>query len=198
MHQVASLLRDFFRRDVALLISGSMLCAAYLYVFGHLEPIVEAMHQIPIAILGLGVAYSIGYANQSLFEIVGLVRTTPRRRMSRLDRWVYYRLTGKRWKEISDDLDLTSYWVGMEEDAKRLCERTIALKMIGTAIGPAFLVVAVLLGGKLVARGQSSGFDFSLVLATLLVGMILIEIGRVKAAQQSALYLEYGAPQAPE
>lgn len=135
----------FIFRDLSFLLGGSVVLATLMYVCRRLPgsdpPIFKAF-------LAAGVAYTIGYSLQVLFEIVRLVRTKAGYSPS----WaggLLYRLYDRKNAEDVDSAEYERAKLWLYEKAPQRFrddhERTESLKQIGTAVGPCFALAAVIL-----------------------------------------------------
>ena len=141
-----------------------------------------------------GIAWVVGYAVQDRASIVGIVTTAPVRRLRWPAKPAYRRLTGEDWQDIPTTIaDLNEATVA-EGQPREEYERVVTLMQAGTAVGPCLLVSAILLLGKW-WWGQRADVDLALAVSTVLLGLLLILLGWVKAAQRSKLLqIRAGSP----
>ncbi len=174
----------FITRDLMYVIGGASVIVAVLHVFGRIPAELGGWQGLYAA----GLGYVVGYVLQEVSSVVGIVSTKATKPMPATARWVYRRFEGQTWP---DDLGIVPAEftkaklkidsTGSPRIQARL-ERIIGLKQVGTTIGPAMLLVALILAiGLLVGF---TWFDVVLSGSALVIGVILVELGWLKNGQE--------------
>jgi len=184
MDELVRTLRYYISRDLVFLVSGSSVVATFFYVSTD-SPWIEIGHW-PGVVLAAGIGYVIGYTLQEIASIAGLVTTAPIREAGWFMEEVYERFNSRPWEAITKEMKLLYETQGEYERASAKgdapdYERLVMLMQIGTSGGPCALICTVLLALK---------SQHSLALASLLLGMSLILVGRLKAMQLARFLAE--------
>ena len=123
---------------------------------------------------------------QAFFSILGVVTTAQTRTPGLLTRWLYRRLTQESWHDVPAEVEMTPLVNRLDEVAQARVERRVMLKQLSASVGPCALIAAAMLLWRFGATRD--GFDLAAGLAAVLVGVTLIPVGRVAAAQEAKYY----------
>jgi hypothetical protein len=188
MDEFFKILRHFLTRDLVFLIGGGAVVAAFLYRFNRLP---QPRDHLAAYLLLAGISYVVGYALQDGSHIIHLVNITTPRELGCLGKCLYNSFTrdkNKKWTDIKIDFDFDKARAAItkKRDIAQF-ERIVTLKQVGTTGGPCALMAAGLLLWKwLTCTGpQEALFERDTAIAAFLLGLILLALGRIKAAQQA-------------
>ena len=190
MNELVKALRVFISRDLLYVIGGSSVLASFLYLFDRLP---SSDQPLPVYLFLGGLGYVTGYAAQDGLGLTGFVTTRNVSKPPGIIQWFYRRFTGYEWTEIPKEADLQKGTMALIEDAPERVmaefQRIITLKHVGTTMGANGLFVAVFLGLRWWAHDEL--FDLCVAISTFLLAVILIILGWLKSAQQSAFVMAY-------
>ena len=187
MGAIITALRDFIARDLMFLFGGSMVLASLIYSFSSLDTLTS--NGIVLALIA-GVAYVLGWVIQDVFCILGLVRVSPYESPKRFYRYLYKRLLGKKWVSINLGTEsLANRKVRVYESASERnlieIERFISLKQVASTISPSSLLASVILMYRYFGTCRECTQDLLAAIVLLIIGIFLIPLNRIKAAQQA-------------
>lgn len=200
MGELVKALKHFVTRDLVYLVGGGAVLSSFLYLFDRLP---LGAISTPLALLGAGISYVVGYAIQDGFSLTPLVTTQFLPKPPPLVQWLYQRFTHREWKAIGEDLELAEWndAIATTDDDWRVAnyQRLITLKQVGTTGGSNGLVASVLLAIKAFLTGAP--FDIALAAGGLGLSVLLLGLGWIKAAQQTEFLARAGptlSPTAPK
>jgi hypothetical protein len=186
MDELVKSLANRITRDFAYFIGGgTLILSVWLVCLPESGFPYERVPSIAYFLL-LGIAYVVGFVVQELFSlipgfsttlIIGNWRSFYRRALASL----YEIYTREQWNDNIEGYRVVDAYneIGKRsEPIKALIDRTATLKHLGTCIGP-----CALLSGFLLAL---SGCHPWLGIALLVIGVVLIALGRLKTMQQIA------------
>ena len=112
MSKMAKSIRNFIVRDMTYIIGGISVILGFLYVWGKIDvskksiniTIVPESANIIFYIIGIGLAYAVGYCLQEIFSLLHIVKTADYFRPRFPLRWLYRCLEGERWEDIFPDI----------------------------------------------------------------------------------------------
>ncbi len=175
-------IRDFIGRDVVYIVGGSILLTSILYRFNRLP---NNDTHLAFYLLGLGIAYVVGYAMQDLFSIVGIVTTSQVTDPCSLHRWAYKRFENKPWEKLPvDKFDNVGSALNKyldSEIARAHYERTITHLTVGASIGPCMLLSSLMVFWRWYAFREQ--FDLVASILSLLLSGGLVLLSWIKAMQ---------------
>jgi len=175
-------IRDFIGRDVVYVIAGGVLLSSVLYRFDCLPS-----RDTPLAfyILGIGLAYVVGFALQDLFSIIGLVTTAQVTKPCRLQIWLYERFEKKPWKQLAvtefENVGSALNKYLKSEIARAHYERTITHMIVGASVGPCMLISSSMILWRWCVHHHQIDLTVSIMSFILSIGLILLSW--VKAMQ---------------
>ncbi|MFZ0034999.1 MAG: hypothetical protein WAK60_08450 [Sedimentisphaerales bacterium] len=169
MSKMAKSVRNFIVRDIAYIIGGISVILSFLYVWGKIDVSKKAINitiipesaNIIFYIIGIGLAYAVGYCLQEIFSLLHIVKTADYFRPWFPLRWLYRCLMGERWEDIFPDIP--KGWRRRWDVTKRLRRANITINekasqddkthrewitsfiMVCTTLGPCALVSGLLL-----------------------------------------------------
>lgn len=190
MDELVKALRYYVARDLVFLVSGGSVVVTFLYVF-----LPTAHHDkwptISYA-LAAGIAYVVGYAVQDICSVIRIVTTAPVREPCCALQCVYRRFMRTPWQPLREMQSMDFLyrqqdgWDRASAKGKAPAyERLIMLLQFGTSGGPCALVCAGFLAWK--ARCSSLPFDIALAAGAAILGVSLLILGWLKAAQMTQL-----------
>lgn len=188
MDELVKALRHYIARDLVYLVAGGTVIATFLYGF---PPTLDPKRWPTVLyLLTGGIAYVVGYVVQDICSVLRLVTTAPVPDPGRVTRLVYRLFMRTPWQPI--DRDMRHLYQQQREWERASAEghapeyeRTVMLMLIGTAGGPCGLISAVLL---LIRRAQfTPSFDFAVAIGAAILGIALLILGRLKAAQMTQI-----------
>jgi len=169
MSKMAKSIRNFIVRDITYIIGGISVILSFLYVWGKINvskksiniTIIPESANIIFYIIGIGLAYAVGYCLQEILSLLHIVKTSDYFRPRFPLRWLYRCLEGERWEDIFPDIPKgrSRRW----EVTKRLRQANIMINekasqddkihrewiasfiMVCTTLGPCALVSGLLL-----------------------------------------------------
>jgi hypothetical protein len=166
---MAKSIRNFIVRDMTYIIGGISVILGFLYVWGKIDvskktiniTIVPESANIIFYIIGIGLAYAVGYCLQEIFSLLHIVKTADYFRPWFPLRWLYRCLMGERWEDIFPDIpkgrqrrwDVTKRLrranitinEKASQDDKTHREWIASFIMVCTTLGPCALVSGLLL-----------------------------------------------------
>ena len=169
MSKMAKSIRNFIVRDMTYIIGGISVILGFLYVWGKIDvskksiniTIVPESANIIFYIIGIGLAYAVGYCLQEIFSLLHIVKTADYFRPWFPLRWLYRCLMGERWEDIFPDIpkgrrrrwDVTKRLrranitinEKASQDDKTHREWIASFIMVCTTLGPCALVSGMLL-----------------------------------------------------
>lgn len=169
MSKMAKSIRNFIVRDMTYIIGGISVILGFLYVWGKIDvskktiniTIVPESANIIFYIIGIGLAYAVGYCLQEIFSLLHIVKTADYFRPWFPLRWLYRCLMGERWEDIFPDIpkgrqrrwDVTKRLrranitinEKASQDDKTHREWIASFIMVCTTLGPCALVSGLLL-----------------------------------------------------
>lgn len=169
MSKMAKSIRNFIVRDMTYIIGGISVILGFLYVWGKIDvskksiniTIVPESANIIFYIIGIGLAYAVGYCLQEIFSLLHIVKTADYFRPWFPLRWLYRCLMGERWEDIFPDIpkgrqrrwDVTKRLrraniiinEKASQDDKTHREWIASFIMVCTTLGPCALVTGLLL-----------------------------------------------------
>jgi hypothetical protein len=202
--KLVEILRPFLTRDIVWIIGGGS-------VLGAVYPLVGApalcTWKPPVAIWLFisGVAWALGYAIQDASGLLGLVRVrTIAKAYPQFVRWAYRRWEGceeaSRLDSVTEDQVArgrdVSYQLPDGRESDEL-QRIITLKLVGTAVGPCWIVAGALLGAKNLLRPPLAASEVGLSVGVFVMGVLLVLLGWLKSAQQVRFYAKLATRPAP-
>ncbi len=190
MDELVRSLRRFIARDVIFIVGGSAVILSFCYAFDRLW-ILDMPR--PLYLVAAGFAYVLGYVVQDLFGLLRLVTTAHVFNPPGWVRRIYRLHTGREWVEIAP-FDGEGALLAIERAAAKgevpeatsnRLERLVALRQVGTTLGPCCLLSC----GFLLFRAFKfqDPFDIGLGVAVLVLGAALVVLGWLKGAQQMEL-----------
>lgn len=186
MDEFIKAFRDFIGRDLVFLLGGGAVVGSLLHLCDRLPRADDSW--VLFAILG-AVAYFVAYALQELLSLVHAVTTTYVSKPGWFVRWLYYRYHRKKWIEIRIDVEEAHERM---QDPRQLVwlERIAAFRQVGTAGGPCMVTSGLLFCAR--AYFRTSLFDLGVGLAGAVLGIVLISLGWLKAAQEAQYIATHG------
>ncbi len=195
MDELIGSLRRFIARDVIFIVGGSAVVLSFCYAFDHLW-ILDMPR--PLYFVAAGFAYVVGYVVQDLACLSGLVTTAHFFKPGGTLKRIYRVYTRHDWTEIAP-FDGEAAWLRLERAAAKgevpeasfvRLERVVALRQVGTTLGPCCLLSSVFL----LYRGFKflDPFDMALAVGVLVLGLVLIALAWLKGAQQVELTQRLG------
>lgn len=192
MNEFVKAFRQFLYRDTFYILGGVTILASYLYSFGPNQNFLTHDYaNYPLVILYvIGICYPIGYLSQALFNVLGFTTSsipdspaTEFLGFYKKFRYEDYEVEGKDARknetEVFDNLEQGDPNLG------RL-ERLIALKQMGTTLGPSFVTSGfMILAKSLIDRNWQQSVQVHWPL--LVLGTLLIVFSWVKVMDQAAL-----------
>jgi hypothetical protein len=169
MSKMAKSIRNFIVRDITYIIGGISVILSFLYVWGKIDvskksiniTIIPESANIIFYIIGIGLAYAVGYCLQEIFSLLHIVKTADYFRPWFPLRWLYRCLMGERWEDIFPDIpkgrrrrwDVTKRLrranitinEKASQDDKTHREWIASFIMVCTTLGPCALVTGLLL-----------------------------------------------------
>lgn len=169
MSKLVKSIRNFIVRDIIYIIGGALVILSFLYVWGKIDAskksinikIVPESANIIFYIIGIGLAYAVGYCLQEIFSLLHIVKTSDYFRPWFPSRWLYRCLIGERWEDIFPDIpkgrrrrwDVTKRLrraniiinEKASQDDKTHREWIASFIMVCTTLGPCALVSGLLL-----------------------------------------------------
>ncbi len=112
MSKLVKSIRNFIIRDMIYIIGGASVILSFLYVWGKIDiskksikiNIVPESANIIFFIIGIGLAYAVGYCLQEVFSLLHIVKTSDYFRPWFPSRWLYRCLTGDSWEDVFPDI----------------------------------------------------------------------------------------------
>lgn len=182
MDEVIKAFREFIARDLVLIISGAVVVGTFLYIF---KRVPEPNDSWVLFALLAGIAYFVAYAIQDTLCVFRVLPSAPVSDPGSFVRWMYAGLYhGQRqWREIGREIELDEARHRVPPERQPELERLITLQQLGTAGGPCIFLSGV---GFLVEWLQSrSSFDAAVAIAGCVVGLVLVCLAWLKAAQRA-------------
>ena len=211
MNELFKALKNFIVRDIIYIIGGASVILSFLYLFDKISIIEKCSTFIYLYIAGI--AYAIGYCIQDISTLFNFVTTTYYFKVPSYLQRLYKRFTRQPWKDVpkfgmNEVIQINEK---AHEDNKYELQRIISLMQVGTTMGPCAILSGLLLYCKLpfIFLESSYGcsltglkvilenllFVWALAGVVILIGILLILLGWLKAAQQMKftydLYLKY-------
>jgi len=211
MNELFKALKNFIVRDIIYIIGGASVILSYLYLFDKISIIEKCSTFGYLYIAGIG--YAIGYCIQDIFSVFGLTTTEYYFEVPYHIKQIYEHFARQPWKDVpkfgmNEVIQINEK---AHEDNKYELQRIISLMQVGTTMGPCAILSGLLLYCKFPFIFLESPYGFSLtglkvILENLLfvwalagvvilIGILLILLGWLKAAQQMKftydLYLKY-------
>lgn len=179
MDQLFAALRRFLTRDLVFVISGGAVVGAFLHLFDRLPTPADSL--ILYGLLA-GLSYFLAYALQDLLSLTPLMTTTAVTNPNRFVRWLYRRYEHRPWQPVLPGLD-ESYHRFPNDEQWAEFQRIVTLQLIGTAGGPCLVGCGVLF--LLRWRVHCIQFDLTLAVVSSLLGVALVCLSWLKAAQRA-------------
>jgi len=181
----------FIRRDVTYILGGGSVIISFFYCTGYFDRLLN----LPDAfyLFMVGIAYVIGYAIQDGFSLTPFATTTSYFTPSPIVRWLYKQFVRQPWednKESFNPYERLVYFNQKEMDKQipqsslEFRERIIAFEMIGMTMGPCAGVSSIFLFIRAVVSSQQRCFNILLAIGILLLGILFLALGWIKATQQ--------------
>ncbi|WP_420598735.1 hypothetical protein [Neptuniibacter sp.] len=191
MNEIIKIINQFVVRDVLYILGGGSILASFAYSFGFST---FSDIQGGLLLFLAGIAYVVGYACQEFLSITPII-TTSHFKPSKFVYGTYKRFTntpkGKmlRWSTKLTNLNaFVDLYPNSHERQIAQIERTINLKQVGTTMGSAWLITAIILTAK--AISSHAPIDIVLAISIGFLSLVLLVIGWVKGFQQMhQLYL---------
>lgn len=180
--------RHFIGRDLAYLISGGAVMGAFLHLCNRLPGPEESW--VLFFLLG-GLAYFVAYALQDLSCLVGFVTTAYVSKPNRFVQWLYRRFKHEPWSKIEINVEKAHEEMADERHLLWL-ERISTFRQVGTTGGPCMALAGMLFFVRWYRDG--SQFDFSVSLAAVALGAILVALSWLKAAQEAQFIATHAKP----
>jgi hypothetical protein len=186
MEAIVKAVGSFIYRDLVLIIGGSSVVVAFLYTFGASSPAnFSGLQAAAVAAIG----WVIGYVIQDTSCLIGFVTTTTSFKPWKCVKSMYKRYHHRDW---DDELPEDCREFGFAR------ERAVGLLMIGTCVGPCWVIAAFFLLICQCSQAschppESRGFLWCLFWASLVLGVLLICLGWLKAAQLNRMKTRYPA-----
>ncbi len=169
MKKLTKSIRNFIVRDVIYILGGILVILSFLYVWGGIDiskksiniNIIPKSANIIFYIIGIGLAYAVGYCLQEIFSLLHVVTTANYFQPWFPLKWLYRCLIGERWENIFPDIPKGRH--RRRDVSKRLRQADIIINekasqddkthhewitsfmMVCTTLGPCALVSGVLL-----------------------------------------------------
>src|SRR3990172_654751 len=190
MDELVKAFQKFLMRDLSYIIGGSAVVLSFLSTFDKLPT-----ESTPIVwyVIGVPVAYVVGYAIQDFFGVCHLLRMRAGHpdpnRMARMLYELYDHEPPKAFERLQYDRGKKVLYESNVQRFKDDHERIEGLKQVGFTVGWCFIVSAILL----MVRDCLAyiGFDRALIGALLILGIILILLGWLKVTQQAQYVLRF-------
>jgi hypothetical protein len=169
MTKLAKSIRNFIIRDIIYILGGTAVILSFLHVWGKIDvskktidiTVIPKSANIIFYVLGIALAYAVGYCLQEVFSLLHIVKTANYFKPRFPLRWLYRGLYGERWTAIFPDIPkgrrrrwevtkrLRQANIIINEkasqDDKIHREWTASFIMICTTLGPCALVSGLLL-----------------------------------------------------
>ena len=169
MNKLAKSIRNFLIRDIVYILGGSAVILSFLHVWGKIDVskktininIIPESANIIFYVIGIGLAYAVGYCLQEVFSLLHIVKTSHYFKPGFPLRWLYRCLEGERWADVFPDIpkgrhrrwDVTKRLrqanlvinEKASQDDKTHREWTTSFIMICTTLGPCALISGLLL-----------------------------------------------------
>lgn len=182
MDEIIKAFREFIARDLVLIISGAVVVGTFLHIF---KRVPEPNDSWVLFALLAGIAYFVAYAIQDALCILRVLPSAPVSNPPAFVRWMYKGLyhDRKQWTTIEKEIECDEARHKIPPERQPELERLITLQQIGTAGGPCIFLSGV---GFLVEWLQSrSSFDIAVAVAGCAVGLVLVSLAWLKAAQRA-------------
>jgi len=188
MSKLVKSIRNFIVRDITYIIGGASVILGFLYVWGKIDVskksininIIPESANIIFYIIGIGLAYAIGYCFQEIFSLLHIVRTADYFRPRFSLRWLYRCLIGEKWEDVFPDIqkgrrrrwDVTKRLrraniiinEKASQDDKIHREWMASFIMICTTLGPCALITGLLLLWEAIPTFFKNNLDIYAVL----------------------------------
>jgi hypothetical protein len=189
MNELVKAVSRYITRDLVYLVAGGAVLLTFFYARS--TPLqAGADWPIPVYLLAAGIGYIVAYTVQDICCVLRIVSTAPLHSPWWPLRCLYRAFRRKPWQKIPNDVDFEEAEANVPECRTAEYERVIMYMQIGTTGGPCALVCAVLLALKVEWKEVKWGAwkwwgsdDFVLFVAAVLLGLALVLLGRLKAAQ---------------
>lgn len=169
MSKLTKSIRNFIVRDIVYILGGASVILGFLYVWGKIDVSKKAVNiniipesaNIIFYVIGIGLAYAVGYCLQEIFSLLHIVKTADYFRPLFPLRWLYRCLIGERWQDVFPDIpkgrrrrwDVTKRLreaniiinEKASQDDKTHREWIASFMTVCTTLGPCALVSGVLL-----------------------------------------------------
>lgn len=112
MSKLVKSIRNFIVRDITYIVGGGSVILSFLYVWGKIDvskktiniTIIPESANIVFYIIGIGMAYAVGYCFQEIFSLLHIVKTADYFRPRFPLRWLYRCLVGEKWEDVFPDI----------------------------------------------------------------------------------------------
>lgn len=189
MDELAKTLKDFITRDLLYIVGGGTAGLSFCYLF---EVAVPPSPSTALALLGAGIAYGVGYAIQDGLSLTPIVTTAPVVNPGPIVRFLYRRCVRTAWSPIEPAAFKTAQeaftTIATDRDYAQW-NRIVSLKHIGSTLGSAGLVAALLLVAAAAVRSEGKSVAVALAAGALILSAMLLGLSWVKGGQQSQFVL---------
>lgn len=180
MDEVIKAFREFITRDLVLIISGGAVVGTFLRVFRRLPEPTD--HWIMFALLA-GIAYFVAYAIQDTLCILRVLPSAPVSSPVAFVRYMYRGFYRREWVTIERNVELDEARHKVPMGRQPELERLVTLQQIGSAGGSCIFLSGI---GFLAEWLQSrSSFDIAVAIAGCVIGLVLVCLAWLKAAQRA-------------
>lgn len=182
MDELIKALGRFVARDLVFIVGGSSVILTTVYAFGRLSAVDLP---VPYYLLGAGFSYVLGYAIQELFGLTPILTMADYFQPGGFVRFLYQQFTGDPWQDIPkfDPYEVDVTIRTRESAGLAFLERLVSLRQVGSTMGSCALVSAVPLFLRAFSK-EGAPFDLFLAVAAAVLGIGLVCLSWVKAAQQ--------------
>ena len=189
MEEIAKIIKHFFYRDFAYIISGGMVIWCFLNLFNRSD--LQSLSN-PQWLFLAGLAYAIGYALQDCLASLGCLVTVglvwnPRKYV----KWLFRTFEKRDWTPISA-APTDEYIVVISSDNETLKGTLIRytnLQSISAAVGSGSALSFLFLLAKSIWTGDQ--FDIALATSALLLAFALCNLSWLKGAQIAKASCEF-------
>jgi hypothetical protein len=192
MEELIKIVKHFFYRDFAYILSGGIAIWSFLYLFNRSDLNGLAT---PYWLFLAGLAYVLGYALQDGFSAFTPFTTTAFvSKPNRYIRWLYGRFEQRAWEDINTDkIQPSEAWaqvtMGKCEELKSELNRVSNLLIIASTMGSGILVASIFLLIKSIITHNS--FDISLTVLGIILAFVLLSLSLLKGAQFAKMSCEF-------
>ena len=192
----ATLFKNFIYRDVAFILGGSIVLASFAHCFGlfQLCDKANADVRLPLALLLAALAYVVGYGAQDIGGVIRVSSTAVPYEPRWFGRWLYHRFTRSEWKAVNyakepfEEFEIEMSLWKIPPRTLQALDRIVSLKVVSACIGACAFLSAVFILIHWFQLGMQSRLDVVFFIAAVLLGLVLICLGRLKAMQEMQFY----------